>query len=146
MPLLTKSECFRCFASIVPKLTEKFSFWSAAGICWNTREGGMPAACTVGIRMNATISTAEQSIMRMIIIINLLYHKTYELPVMFKWMKMIATARNTSFALFLVISVIAFPSGRSKSPFVQNHSQKLPDLLLPCLTGWSGTGIACGWR
>ena len=33
----------------------------------------MPAACTVGIRMNATISTAKQSIMRMIIIINLIY-------------------------------------------------------------------------
>ena len=48
--------------------------------------------------------------------------------------------------LFPLISVIAFPSGRSRFPFVQSQNQKLQDLLLPCPTGWSDTGIVCGWR
>ncbi len=46
---------------------------------------------------------------------------------------------------FPLISVIAFPSVKSKSPFAQNQNPRLPDLPLPCLTGWSDTGTVCGW-
>ena len=42
----------------------------------------------MGLDLRETCQPLQQLILRMIIIINIIYHKTYELPVLTEWMKM----------------------------------------------------------